>query len=198
MSFPVALPTRSSARPHHCTTEINTTGRDTPGRSSAATGTSLRPAAHRCGSDLYVTCAKPASLPTKQAYQHVAGLDGSLRWAGVTRLARTGHLSRSDPSQTDLRAFGTPDWPVAVPDGSWCAGKDLAYRHAKDRCDKKAHRAIESLAPQEVRRSTAARDFAASRIIRSPLRRHPGQAWCYTLDRQPARAQLLPHEPQRS
>lgn len=66
---------------------------------------------------------------TKQADEMIARRDRIGVRTGMPRTTAAVHFACSDTREANVRAFRTPDRPIAIPDRDGCAGEGLAGRN---------------------------------------------------------------------
>ena len=77
-----------------------------------------------------------APRTAEQAHEAIAGVDRADVRARLIGFAGAVHLARGDAGNADLRAFSTPNWSVAIPNGRRSACECLPRGYDLKKCGK--------------------------------------------------------------
>ena len=142
MRTPIFVPARGEAAPNHRTGNIAGTGRCAESGGAGAAGPAARQTAHGRSADEDMSRPVPPLRLSEQADQMIARRDRIGVRTGMPRTATAVHLARGDAGKTDMRAFGAPDRPIAVPDRDRCAGEGLAGGNNGGEQEQAEHRPV--------------------------------------------------------
>ena len=126
--FPVAAPANCPALAHHSARQIAQHRRSTPGSRPRTSSRTIRNAPHRHRSNLDVPGRELPLRTPEQPHEPVARLYPADARTWMIAATAAVHLTRGHARNSDPRALGAPDRPVAVPNGCWRASEGLSGR----------------------------------------------------------------------
>ena len=120
MRPPIFIPARGKTAPDHRTGDIARSGRSTESGGACAAGPAARQTAHGRSADEDMAGPVPPLRLAEQADEMIARRVSIGIGTGVPRTAAAVHFASGYARQADVRAFRTPDRPVAIPDREVC------------------------------------------------------------------------------
>lgn len=136
---PISVPSRRETAAHHRAGDIARARRGAKGGGARAAGPAARHTAHGRAANENVSRPVSPLRFAKQAGEMITRGDRVGLRARMARTATPVHLARRDARETDVRAFGAPDRPVAIPDRDRRASEDLAGRDDRGEKEQAEH-----------------------------------------------------------
>ncbi len=139
MRAPKFVPPLRETAADHRAGDIARAGRRAEGGGTGAAGPAARHTAQGRPANKNMARPVPPLRLAQQANQMIARRYGVGIGTGMACAAAAIHLARRDAGETDMRPFGAPDRPVAVPHCDRSTGEGLARRNNRGEQEQSEH-----------------------------------------------------------